>query len=697
MNFNHNSLGEENFRYETYLVISIAAFTAIMSYFSWVRYMNLDAFTFDLGVKLQTIFTSLNGVPIDRPNQVISYGTYGPNFFTIHFSPLSYVLSPFLHLFPSVITLFVVQWLFIGLTSIYAYKISVMFGISKKMALAMSFAVLIYPPSLMSGMYDVHFLSFFPLCSLAVYYYLYRRKYIHSLFFVILGFSTQESFMLLLPFIFFQLAVDQLGKIRNVFTLKKWNLSTDILVIASVASIIVFLAELQLMQFLDPSRTSLITSDGGYGIAVQNLLTNIVPKLEYYAVLFGLFLFIPFFGLKKWVIAFPGLILGVFSIHNFASLYWQYSFVIIPGVYLMFIWGARSIVELKNNKRRTRSTTRDIPAPRKITRTARYRQVSILNDGNSRVFALVISVLIVLIIFNPASPAASTLPQSRTIDLFTPPSDWQVLNEIVGMIPQNATVVASDSLFPHIAMNPNAYPIEYATNLQGEYVLYNYTPPGVYPSYIFITPNYYEFVKQTYRNFTSNFNLIAEADYNGIGVLLYKYHYSGKTLNLEPEFLIYNASSFTPVNDSFMKIDGVNVIVANITSHPALQPLFEGPSTATNFVRLIPGNYSLNATFLFNNTANLTFKLAIYGNHFPKYMISASVNGLSTTYNVREVGKNFTKEIYSGKSTISRVGVEETMSFNIQIGRLFNDFAIDMYNVQGVNSISFVGAQVVGN
>ena len=85
----------------------------------------------------------------------------------------------------------------------------------------------------------------------------------------------------------------------------------------------------------------MLTSNTGYGLSFLNITKNIVSKLGYYTVVFGCLLFIPFLGIKRGVMVIPGLLLGLFSIHNFTVLYWQYSFILVPGVILMFIAGIR--------------------------------------------------------------------------------------------------------------------------------------------------------------------------------------------------------------------------------------------------------------------------------------------------------------------------------------------------------------------
>ena len=499
-------------KYHYYLTLSIivAFYTVAMTYFSYERYLFFHAQTFDLGIKIQTIYTAFSGYPIDNPNYVLSMGTFSRNYFAIHFSPIIYLISVFVHIFPPALFLFFIQWGSIGLSSIFIYLISIEYGISHKNSLIISSIFLLYPPLLMSGMYDMHLLSFFPLATLWLYYSLSHKKYGSAALALIFGFSIQESFLLLVPFISAQILYNNHG-FFGAFRFKKWEFIDVYSSIIAISSVLLFILELNFMQTVEPQRATLITSTAGYGVSISYLLDYIYSKLFYWVFCLGVLLFIPLLGYRKSIMILPALVLGFLSVHpGFTELKFQYSLIFDGPIFLAFIEGLST---LKNVKRTSESTKyRSIL---NLKRAFRKYQTNLAKLSKGK---LLLIVMIVVVILSPLSPLSFAEPYSRPIHVFSyVPNNKEFISEI-NQIPHNDTILASSLVFPYVATDSNAYPIlDQIVNGTCTYV-YNFSQM-FFPKFILIIPSDYHIIKDIIPNFSSQYALLNTFNISVINLL----------------------------------------------------------------------------------------------------------------------------------------------------------------------------------
>ena len=499
-------------KYHSFLSLSIivAFYTLAMTYFSYERYLFFHAQTFDLGIKIQTIYTALSGYPIDNPNYVLSMGTFSRNYFAIHFSLIIYPISVFVHIFPPVLFLFFIQWGSIGLSSIFIYLISTEYGISHKNSLIISSIFLLYPPLLMSGMYDMHLLSFFPLATLWLYYSLSHKKYVSAVLALTFGFSIQESFLLLVPFMSAQILYNNHG-FFGVFRFKKWGFIDIFSSILAISSILLFILELNFMQTVEPQRTTLITSTAGYGVSISYLSDYIYSKLFYWVFCLGSLLFIPLIGYRKSIIVFPALILGFLSVHpGFTQLKFQYSLIFDGPLFLAFIEGLST---LKNVRRTTESTK--YQSTLYLKRALRKYQTNLAGLSKEK---LLLIVMIVIVILSPLSPLSVLEPYARPIHIFSyVPNNKEFISEI-NQIPHNDTILASSLVFPYVATDSNAYPLlDQIVNGTCTYV-YNFNQ-SFFPRFILIIPSDYHIIKDIIPNFTSRYALLNTFNISVVNIL----------------------------------------------------------------------------------------------------------------------------------------------------------------------------------
>ncbi|TLY38921.1 MAG: DUF2079 domain-containing protein, partial [Nitrospirae bacterium] len=139
------------------LVIGVTLYTAILTYLTWVQYENLGDPAFDMGVNLQMSATILQtGLPLETANWAITNGRLSTNFFGIHFSPVKYLIAGAYWVYPSAITLLLLQALFVALGSLPTYKLCARVTRDQRISLLLSALYLLFPPTIMANLYDVH-------------------------------------------------------------------------------------------------------------------------------------------------------------------------------------------------------------------------------------------------------------------------------------------------------------------------------------------------------------------------------------------------------------------------------------------------------------------------------------------------------------------------------------------------------------
>lgn len=631
---------------EGLIIIFFVSFTIAFSYFSYMRYLSLTAPSFDLGVKIQSIFTALGGIPYSNPNYVLTGLVQFRNFNAIHFSPLIYALSFPMHFINPPLLLFAIQWSSIAAASTLLYLLGLDFGLTKRSSFGIFLISLFYVPTLMSGLYDMHFLSLYPFATLLIYYSIKHKRWRTTAVGIALGFSLQESFMLLLPFIAAQIIIDQRG-LRNAFKIRNWEKTDYLLLLISIVSVLVFFIELRYMQTLAPQRSFLITSNEGYGLSFTNLEMFFEEKITYFAIIFGLLLFIPLLSVEKLIIALPGIILIMFSDHvGFAELQFQYSFVFSAGVFISFVSGLKKIQNIVERSYGMQLDKREniIIMNQKITINTK-RLV-----GPTSVFIIV--VLFLNMVFSPVSPVSSTLPSAREIEVFEPPSNLEILNTILSRVPSNASVLTSDFIFPHLATDENAYPILHQP-LNGRLEVVDKLPSNFTPEYVLIFPTDFSSVQQLVKEFPSDYGVLADGilkfeEVQGFhsflvqdSLILYRLNYRGPGEYLNPLSTFLPPQKFILNTGTVVRSNYINYSSALYVNSNNSTPftILHGPSTATYAFSLLPGMYRISLAFEFiitnkSRAASNTnvIEISAYSNSYPVVWAKANVTRNSSLF-----------------------------------------------------------------
>lgn len=633
-----------SFRNELILIITAVVYTAVFSYYSFQRYMMFQAGSFDLGIKIQSIYTSIYGVPLDTPDWVNTFGTIPNNYFAIHFSPIVYPFGVLLHIFPAVQTLFILQWGFIALAGVLLYAIIRENGTNRFVSYIVFLIFLLYPPTIMSGMYDVHFLSMFPFAIFLLYYGLKKENIRISIIAFIFGFLLQEAFMIVVPFIVLQ-ALFSNCELRNFFASWKINKTLVISLVLTVTSIVILGFELEYIHSFSVIGKNLLFSSRGYGFSPLNLFVNFPLKIEYFTVLLSILLFIPVIGWKRLTISVPGIMLILFTSRTtYPQFAFQYSFIVTPGLFLAF---AEGILILNSKLKKTERTVSG--------KTPSYQQKGCFVQTNreKNVVALTVTALVFALLLSPVLPLSHELPNSRSIYSTSTINNGGGFNLLTSSIELNKSILASDNLFPHIATHKFAYPILYKSNgLNG--TVYGKYPSNFQPSYILIFPGDYNRAQHIVKGFPSLYGLEYIASVNDtvgyIGgksvkvhhyILLYVLGYSRETKYVAGYNTIFISPSEMQVetgkltNTSSVSQSGSQIIENYSSAIPFL--MFHGPSTANYSFELMPGTYKI--TFFINaSQSGLTLSTLIFQVTLYAEQINSSISVINITTDNLKLG-----------------------------------------------------------
>ncbi|MDE2046644.1 MAG: DUF2079 domain-containing protein [Thermoplasmata archaeon] len=466
------------------LYVGALVYVAVLTYLSWVRFEDLSAGTFDLGVKVQGVSTALGGGPVDTPDWMLTDGALGPSLFGIHFSPLAYAIAPLAAVLPPALVLFVLEWSALAVAALLVHKVARDSRLGPGSSLAISALFLVFPPFLMSGLYDFHYVSLFPALGLLLYLLLREGRDRMALGVLFLGACAQEGFLILAAFLAVQLWVDHPPAWRDLPWPFRWKGRARMALVVAVLASIGFVGELAFLRSVSPARSTILFTSIGPGFGPGAWSDFLGLKLAYWATVLALTGFLPVLGARRAVALAPPLVLFWFADNpGFSMFQWQYAFLLAPGLFLALVEGTavlgRALRALGARFGPSRSGAERGMTPRRDGGTTRLRRRMASAAPGSVPLAL-IALLLLSVVYSPALPYSSALTDPRQVTNYALPANSSALDALFASVPTTSSVLASDYLFAHVARGPHDYPILVYGGLLG------HLPPGFVPTYVLI-------------------------------------------------------------------------------------------------------------------------------------------------------------------------------------------------------------------
>ena len=388
------------------LSCAVVYFVEIMTLWMYFKNATFATHFFDLGNFMQPLYLTLFGHQLFTLNvnplvgqgiSVIPINLSAPNsvfLFTYVFSPFLFLVLPFYAIYPSATTLFVIQNVLIALPALFIFRLVE----DKEKRLWVSLLYLGYAPIYFSGIFDFHTEAFFPLFLFLIVYFMKsdtRWYYVSSALFLSLNQAAPELLAFFMPYVYF--------KSRN-FRLVLWP--------ALMAAVFGLAASVVSGHVLD--WRFLFPSEGG--AAASAVLSGLGGKLTYVMLLLAPLLFVPL--LQPLALLPAGVWMAYAFIRNyfpFTSILFQYNMLVTGFLFLGLVGALKHI------------------------------------DSRMLKVGLVVSLLVFAVSWPQGTGyiAGTELPYSNPA--------YQRLDSIVSQIPPNATVMASDSVYPALANRAETY------------------------------------------------------------------------------------------------------------------------------------------------------------------------------------------------------------------------------------------------
>jgi len=535
--------------------LSIAAiFTAIATWYNILQNYTFKTYAYDLGLYLQALYTTAFKGMLLYETPDTAFVKLG-SFLGVHWAPLVFALVPLYRAFPYAETLFIIQNSALAIASIFIYLIALHVLRHHFTSLIFQITFLINPLVQSAVMFPFHIEVFVPLFGLMALYYLEKRKLLPL------------AISLILLTLTIDFAIFIAGAIALYAIIKLPNRRERLVGLALFiyATIMIFVA-IKVISMFGPEPLSsgglFVDLGSNYKEIVVNVLTkpDLLLKAVSYDLLFkiaNLFILIMpylptiFNDPMSWIPASPYIIVSFLTSRS--SIYlpgWHIQLLGLPFIVYASIKGFEAVARKSNNIWSTILTV------------------------------LFLSILLMrllspaLIPVDFAQMIASNAPLGAAY--FSQPEFGEnvtFLHEVLKYIPPNASILAQNSIFPHVANRVNAYV---------------WLPPNTTVDFAIADlnlPDYY--LKIGNVTFAEQFEALLEQGYKpcayGYYILLIAKD-SCPIKEFVPFKAVYNYRNITAGNYEIVSINGSKVL-----KYVANSPTFVyGP-----YITLPPGTYNV--------------------------------------------------------------------------------------------------------
>lgn len=477
-----------------WLLVAMAVYFVIAVSLSWLRAVNLATDTWDLGLYQQALWSTAHGRPFWETAD-FETGGFG-SLLQVHSIFLLYLLVPLYAAAPSELTLFVVQSAIVAAAAYPLFLLTRDLTASSRWGLAAGILYLSWAPTLAANLYDFHAESLLPLEIFLVVLLFERGRYGWGLLAAGIAFVSFELAPVLLFFVgvFFLLpdsrsfhrwsgafrerrkrGVERPALVRGIR-----EALAERRVLASLSLLLLSLAAYGLLLVIRQDYlagwlglSAFPPSPSGYTIGITpaqlnlswaNLAIGFGFKLTSWILFFALLGFIPFLAPRTLVLTAPWVTLSFFSSNtSYVFLGFQYGFIVGSALMVGLAYGLARLHRWLKESRSEGAPPMDPAPPSTRTPEARAPRAT-----SRRLTALVLG-LVVLVSVNvslsPANPALDNAAfGSAYLVSYAPAPGFRAVEQLVGLIPAAAPLIASDNIFPLVANDVNAYSFFWVAN-----------------------------------------------------------------------------------------------------------------------------------------------------------------------------------------------------------------------------------------
>jgi len=434
------------------VIIAIIGYGLVFSYFTILKHNVFQSFAWDLGVMNQALYTTLfNGKLLYYTAELFLNPT--GCYFAEHFSPILFLVLPFYAVSPSPTTLLIFKSFVLALGAFPLYLLAKELLKSNKAGLMLAIAYLLYPALQAANWFDFQPQIFLPLLFFSLCYFMIRHRWKLYFLSVVLALMVEEDvvFVVLVLALYYFFTT---GNIRSLLeSIKPPRMNENL---ASILTLLVCVIYLPISTYVKNSfpinpmfmayykaldNFSVLGVKGSPIYFPIYVLTNpqrgfealtydFPIKLLYIILLFGPLLFVSFRS-KLTIGTFALLSLFLFSNNKiYYTIGAHYPLYVLPLIFIAAIYGLRKL--------------------------QLHTKLSILKT-------ILIVTLLFVIVTSPISPISNALIKQGLVWYpsvnLTPGENERSLDELIQLIPSNASVLTQNNIFPHVSSRINAYVI----------------------------------------------------------------------------------------------------------------------------------------------------------------------------------------------------------------------------------------------
>jgi uncharacterized membrane protein len=608
-----------------WLLLAMVVYFVVSFSYSWLRAVELQTNTWDLGIYQQALWSTSHGRPF---YESADYETGGfGTFLQVHSAFILYLVVPLYAAWPYQWTLFAIQSIVVSAAAYPLYLLGRDVTGSSKLGLTSGIVYLAWAPTLAANLYDFHIESFLPVEVFAFVLLWNRGRYGWGLLVAGLAFATMEFTPVLLFFaaLFFFVpdgrsafrAIRKLATttdrtafaratVRRFVAQQRSVFSAGLMAICALAYYLnLVFRERYLGTLLGtgafpsaPTGYVIGGTLGELGIATQNLGVDFPAKFLSWVLLLALLGFVPLLAPRALLLAVPWAALSFLNANlNYHIIGWQYGFIEGAALLVAFVFGLGELVRIRHWLS-TRWDERDPDLAEESERWSRARWRSTRHSLRAWFGRVVVGVFVALLAVNlAASPLDPTLHNASGLGggyrlWEVSPPGFAAVQALAGLIPPGAEVLASDNLFPLVANDLHAYTLFWD---QDSSLLLPFNSSHL-PEYSLLSENHTYAVPAWLSEALSNrseFGVRGVAWISPVGaVLLFEAGYRGAPSNFElptPSAEGFSGSSLYP--------QAGGELVAN--PDPAFPELVEsvagsqGPIWSAPYTNLPVGSYTI--------------------------------------------------------------------------------------------------------
>ncbi|HVP92265.1 MAG TPA: DUF2079 domain-containing protein [Acidobacteriota bacterium] len=421
----------KRFGYKIYIYIAIILYSIVFSAIMLSAHYAFRTYAWDLGIFNQAFWNTLHGRLFDYTSESV-YTTTG-NFLGVHFGPILFLILPLYAAFPYPELLIVTSPIIVALGAIPVYELARLILKNDRVALLLGVSYLLYPPlqgAIISGFsLEIIALPIF----LFIVYYLIRGDFAKLSLAFILGLATHEASAFVIAFIGLYGAWHYRSLRSKGFQASVIITTMSIVYYVFAQNIRVFLGwtqqpslwhEWAIIGAESPSSVPFQVIMNPIG-ALNSLAFDAIAKVVFLLMFLIPLAFLPMVGVSALLPTLPYLFLGLFSSYpGYYSIGSHYGAFLVPFFFVALILGMAKLEKI----------------PRFRVSTMRTAKV---------VFVLSLVSLVAIL--------PTTYVDYVSFD--SGDAHGRILFEALSMIPQNASVLTQNNIFPHVSGRANAYTI----------------------------------------------------------------------------------------------------------------------------------------------------------------------------------------------------------------------------------------------